>query len=87
MDLAISADHVVKLKESEKRTKYLDLDGELKKLWNMKETVIAIVFGALGMIPKELVKGMEDLEIRGQKRDHPDNSITKITQNTEQIGL
>ena len=28
--------------------------------------VIPIVFGALGTIPKRLVKGQEELEIRGQ---------------------
>ena len=30
------ADHRIKLKECEKRDKYLDLARELKKLWNMK---------------------------------------------------
>ena len=32
----------------------------------MKVTVIPIVVGALGTIPKRLVKGLEDLEIRGR---------------------
>ena len=57
----------MKIKESEKRDKYLDIVREMKKkqqLWNMKVKVTAIVVGALGTIPKELVKGLEDLEIR-----------------------
>ena len=37
---------------------------ELKKLWNMKLTVIPIVIGTLGIILKGLVQVMEDLEIR-----------------------
>ena len=37
---------------------------ELKKLWNMKVTVIPIVIGALITITKGLIKGLEDLEIR-----------------------
>ena len=37
--------------KSEKRDKYLDLARELKK-GNMKVTVIPIVVGALGTIPK-----------------------------------
>ena len=37
-----------------------------KKLWNMKDMVKPIVIGPLGTIPKGLVKGLEDLEIRGQ---------------------
>ena len=35
-ELAVQTDHRVKLKESEKKDKYLDLVRELKKLWNMK---------------------------------------------------
>ena len=62
---AVPADHSVKLKESKKRNKYLDLARELKKLWNMKLTVIAIVIGALGTITKGLIRRLEALEIRG----------------------
>ena len=36
VNFAVSADHRIKLKECEKRDKYLDLSRELKKLWNMK---------------------------------------------------
>ena len=70
VDFAVPADYRVKLK-GEKRDKYLDLARELKKLWNMKMTVIPTVVGALVTIPKELVKGLEDLEMR-TRRYHPD---------------
>ena len=66
MDFAIPADPSVKLKESEKRDKYLDLAKELKKLWNMKVMVTPIVIGTLGSDAKELLQGLEDLEIRGR---------------------
>ena len=56
----------VKLKESEKRDKYLDLVRELKKLWNMKMTVILIVIGALGTITKGFIQVLGDLEIKGR---------------------
>ena len=65
MDFAVPADHKVKLKESEKKDKYLYIAGELKKLRNMKVTVIPVVIGALATFTKGLVKGLEDLEIRG----------------------
>ena len=52
--------------ESQKKDKYLDLALELKKLWNMNVTIIPIVVGALGTVTKGLVKGLEDLEIRGR---------------------
>ena len=52
VDFAVSADHRIKLKECEKRDKYLDLARELKKLWNMKVTIIPIVIGAFGTVTK-----------------------------------
>ena len=33
--------------------------------------------------PIGLVKGQEELEIGGQRRDHPNNFLTKIGQNAE----
>ena len=62
-NIAVPADHRINLKESEKKDKYLDLARELKKLWNMKVTIVPIVIGALGTITKGLLKGLEDLEI------------------------
>ena len=66
MNFTVLADNRVKLKESEKKDKYLDLARELKKLWNMKVTIIPIVIGALGTITKALINGLEGLEITGQ---------------------
>ena len=40
VDFAVLADHRINLKESEKKDKYLDLARELKKLWNMKVTIV-----------------------------------------------
>ena len=65
MDFAFPADHLVQLKESEKKDKYFDLARELKKLWNIKVTIIPIVTGAIGTITKGLIQGLEDLEIIG----------------------
>ena len=42
--------HRVKLKESEKKNKYLDIARELKKLWNMEVTVTPIVIGDFGTV-------------------------------------
>ena len=63
VDFAVPANHRVKLKESEKKDKYFALDREVKKLWNMKKTLIPIVIGALSTVTKGLIKGLEDLEI------------------------
>ena len=66
VDIAVSADHRINLKESEKNDKDLDLARELKKLWNRKVTIVPIVIGALGTITKGLLKGLEDLEVGGR---------------------
>ena len=51
MDFAVHKDHRVKIIVSEYRKKYLDLASELRKLWNMKLTVIPNVNDGLGTTP------------------------------------
>ena len=63
VDFALPADHRIKLKESEKKDKYLDLAREFKKkLWNMKVMIIPIMIGAFGTVTKGLLGGREDSE-------------------------
>ena len=59
VDFAVPADHRM-WKE------YLDLARELKKLLNMKVTIIPIVIGTFGTVTKRLLKGLEDLEVGGR---------------------
>ena len=66
MDFVVPADQRVKIKEFEKREKYLDLIRELKKLWNMRMTVVPIVISAHGTVPKLLERELEHLESGGQ---------------------
>ena len=67
MDVHLPADQKIKLKESEKRDKYHDLAKELKRLWNMKVTVMPIVIIALGTVTNGLVQEMDDFKkIRGR---------------------
>ena len=49
-----------------KKNKYLDLTREMKKLWNMKVTIVPIVIGAFGTITKGLWKGLKELEVVGR---------------------
>ena len=80
---ALPAYHSVKLKEHEKRYKYLDLAKELNKLWNMKETVIPIVISALDTVTKGLIKRLEEPGNKRTRGDHPNYSIIENGQNTE----
>ena len=45
---------------------YLDLARELKKLWNIKVTIVPIVIGAFGTKTKGLLKDLEDWEVGGR---------------------
>ena len=63
VEIAVTADHTINLKESEKKDNYLDLARELKKLSNMKVRFVPIVIGALGTVTKGSLKGREDLEV------------------------
>ena len=63
VDFAVPAGHIIKLKESEKKDKYLDFWRELKKLCYIKMTIIPIDIGAFGTVIKRLLKGLEDLEV------------------------
>ena len=79
VDFAVLADHRIKLKEYKKRDKYLDLALELKKVWNMKVTIIPIVIGAFGTITKGLSKGREDLEVGGRVETIQTTALLKTT--------
>ena len=66
MDFAVLANHRMKLKENEKKDKYFGSARELKKLWNMKVTIIPVIIGALDTVTRGLIQGLKDLEITGR---------------------
>ena len=53
VDFTVPADDKLTLKVSEKIDKYVYIAGELKKLWNIKVTIIPIVIGALVQLQKD----------------------------------
>ena len=80
VDFAVPADHRIKLKECEKRDKYLDLARKLK-LWNTLVTIIPIVIGAFGTVTKG-TRGLGSWRTSG---DHPNDSIVENGQNTRRV--
>ena len=70
----------MKLKESEKKDKYLDLAWKLQKkkekLWKMQGTLIQTVIGALGAV----TGGCGNKRTSG---NHPNSTIIKISQNIQ----
>ena len=78
-------DHRVKIKENNKRDKYLDLARERNNLWNKKVTVIPIKLGALGTVLKSLVRGLKESEIRGPTETMSTTAILRSARVLERI--
>ena len=56
---------------------------ELKKIWNIKVTIIPIVIGAFFTVTKGLLKGLEDLEVGGRVETIQTKVLFENGQNTE----
>ena len=67
IDFASPYDTRVDDKEVEKIEKYLNLAGELKKVWNMKVTLVPLVVGTLGNPAKALQKRLKNIGIEKTK--------------------
>ena len=65
MDFAVPADHRIKLKESEKKDKCLDLARELKKTVTHESDDYTNRDWCFVTVTKGLLKGLEDLEVGG----------------------
>ena len=86
VDLAVLANHRIKLKEKEKKDKYLDLARELKKKTIEHEgdnyTNRDWCFWSSN---QRIIKGTGKLGGRRTSGDYPDDSIIENDQNTEKI--
>ena len=61
----------------------MDLARELKKLWNIKVTVIPIIFNVLGTVPKGFEKETEGIRNQWNNQNHTGDSIVNIGQNNQ----
>ena len=59
IDMTVSSDRKIALKEIEKKSKYKDLELEIQRMWHMNATVIPVVVGALGTVKKGMVENIE----------------------------
>ena len=76
MDFTVPAEQRAKMKEN-KRNKYLEFDRARKKLWDIKVTVIPVIY------LKRYGKGARRVENQRTCRDHPNYSSVNIGQNSE----
>ena len=79
----VSDDYRVKLKESKKRDKYLDLAKEMVNVWNMKVMVIQIVIGRARYSHQMLRIETGGLRNKRTSRDYPNHSIGEISRISE----
>ena len=61
IDVAISGERNVIIKEAEKILKYKDLTIEIQCMWNVKTKVITVIIGATGTISKSFRKYMSNV--------------------------
>jgi len=52
IDVAIPADRNVVKKEAEKKLKYKSLCIEIKRMWNLKCTILPVIIGATGIVTR-----------------------------------
>ena len=69
--------YLLKINESEKIDKYLDLVRDLKKLYPMKIKEIPIVVSGLEMVSKIIEKGLGELKIRGRMKIFPTSALLR----------
>ena len=82
MNFVVPANLRVKLKEIEKRDKYLDLARELHKYMAHEDCDTSCNLCTRNN-PQRIGKGTGRLGNKRASGDHPDNSIIQIGQNTE----
>ena len=64
IDMTVPSDRNIALKETEKKSKYKDLELEIQRMWHMKTIVIPVVVGALGTVKKGMIENIEKVSKR-----------------------
>jgi len=73
IDIAVPNDSNIMLKETEKISKYKDLEIEISRMWNCKTRTVPIIVGALGVLKKGYDENLKILP------GHPSaNEVQKI---------
>ena len=83
MNFGVPADHRIKLKESGKKDKYLDLARELKKTMEHKGDHYTNCEWCFWYSHQSIIKGTGGLRGWMTSGDYPNNSIIENSQNTE----
>jgi hypothetical protein len=71
IDVAIPGDRNVIKKGAEKILKYEDLIMEIKRMWNVKATVVPVIIGATGTISESLTQYLSNIPGRHELKELP----------------
>ena len=82
VNFEVAADHRVKLKENEKKDKYLDLARELKTVEHESDVYINCIWYSW-YSNQRIIKWTGGHRNKTASGDHPNYCIIEITQNTE----
>ena len=63
IDFAVPGDSRIEEKEKYRIERYQDLRRELQKIWNVKVTIMLLVVGSLGAVPKQFCNRLEQIGI------------------------
>ena len=63
IDIAVRSDFIVVRTEEWKVEKYQDLAFEVKRIYHVETAILPVVIGALGTVPKRLIRSIELLGI------------------------
>jgi len=86
--VAIPADRNVAQKETEKKVEYNSLYIEIKRMWNLKCTIVPVIIGATGIVTRSLRKKFGNCTRKTLDRFTTKDSYTwNITHNTESTAM
>jgi len=63
IDIAIPGDSRLSKKINEKYQRYTDLKIEIQKIWSMTASIVPVILGSLGSVPKSLKNLLQQLGI------------------------
>ena len=79
IDVCVPLDTNVELRETTKRNSYIDLVDQLQRIYpKYKYTIIPIIVGALGTIPKKLKENLQKTGIKTEKIPTVTKEIQKL---------
>ena len=79
IDVCVPLDTNVELRETTKRNSYIDLVDQLQRIYpKYKYTIVSIIVGALGTIPKKLKENLQKTGIKTEKIPTVTKEIQKL---------